>query len=91
MAYDALRAVLDAFCILHEYKVLSHECLGKLVKDMIPNFDLVVYERYKYARNGINYYGTNVALEKGRALIKGMLDMKKEMERHARAMLPRDL
>jgi hypothetical protein len=90
MAYDALREVLEACCVLHGCKVLSHECMGKLVKDIHPTFDLVSFERYKYTRNSINYYGKDIGLEEGKSLIKGMLAMKKEMEREVKRQMMGD-
>ena len=69
MAYDALRELLEAYCILHGYKVGNHDCPGKLVKELAPEFDLFTFDRLRYVRNGINYYGTKIALIEGKELI----------------------
>jgi hypothetical protein len=79
MAYDSLREALEAFCVLHGYKVTSHECLGKLVKQLFAVFDYFSFERFRYVRNGINYYGTKLALEEGKELIAKILRMKREI------------
>lgn len=79
MAYDALREVLEAYCLLEGYKVGNHECLGKLMKELLPDFDLFLFDRFRYARNGINYYGKKIGLEEGNLLIEKMFLMKKEL------------
>ena len=53
MAYDSLREVMEGYCILHGYKVQNHDCLGKLIKELLPDFDLVGFDRFRYVRNGI--------------------------------------
>jgi uncharacterized protein (UPF0332 family) len=76
MAYDSLREILEALCILKEYKVTSHICLGELLRQLIPNFDFNSFDRFRYIRNGINYYGTKVDYEQGKEIIKKMFEMK---------------
>lgn len=72
MAYDSLREVMEALCILNGYKVLSHICLGVLVKTLVGDFPIHDFERFRYARNSINYYGKKVELQQGKALIDKM-------------------
>ncbi len=79
MAYDALREILEAYALLHGYKVGNHDCLGKLLKELLPSFDLFLFDRFRYARNGINYYGKKIGLEEGNLLIEKMFLMKKEI------------
>ncbi len=43
LAYDALREILEAICISHGYKVLSHICIGELLKDLTKEFALNVW------------------------------------------------
>ena len=69
MAYDSQRELMEALCISNGYKVSNHECLGKLVKSLYPQFDLITFERLRYARNGINYYGTKIDLHQAQELI----------------------
>lgn len=43
LAYDSLREVLEAICISKGYKVLSHVCIGELLRDLFEDFD---YEEF---------------------------------------------
>src|SRR3989338_292824 len=66
LAYDSLREILEALCILKGYKVLSHICLGELLKTLVSDFDFNSFDRFRYVRNGINYYGTKVDYQQGK-------------------------
>ena len=79
MAYDALREVLEALCILHSYKVMNHICLGELLKKLEPDFDYASFDRFRYARNGINYYGKKVDFQQGRDIIGKIRQMRKNI------------
>lgn len=79
MAYDSLREILEALCILKGYKVTSHICLGELLKSLISEFDFISFDRYRYVRNGINYYGTKVDYKQGKEIILKMFKMKSEI------------
>lgn len=79
MAYDSLREVLEALCILHSYKVTNHVCLGELLKKLEPDFDYAGFERFRYARNGINYYGKKVDFRQGREIIEKIRQMRKSV------------
>lgn len=70
MAYDSLREALDALCLNKGFKVLSHDCTGKLVQELTDDFDILTFEKLKFARNRVNYYGTNIEFEYGEQLIK---------------------
>jgi len=76
MAYDSLREVLEALGISRGYKVTSHICLGELLKSLIHEFDFVSFDRFRYIRNGINYYGTKIDYEQGKKIITKMFKMK---------------
>jgi hypothetical protein len=78
MAYDSLREMLEAVCISYGYKVTSHFCLGELLKTLIEDFNFNEFDRMRYIRNGINYYGTKIDFEQGKEIIKKMFDMKKK-------------
>ncbi len=79
LAYDSLREILEAFCISKGYKVTSHLCLGELLKSLVSDFDFNNFDRFRYIRNGINYYGTKIDVEQGKEIIKKMFEMKKDM------------
>ena len=76
MAYDSLRETLEALCILKGYKVISHTCLGELLKTLVSDFDFFSFDRFRYVRNGINYYGTKVDYNQGKEIIHKMFKMK---------------
>jgi hypothetical protein len=80
MAYDSLREILEAYCILYGFKVGNHICLGKLVKKLNPKFDLILFDRLRYMRNGINYYGNKVDLNQGKEIIHKIFLLKKEIQ-----------
>ncbi len=82
MAYDSLRELMEAVCILHEQKVTNHECLGKLVKKIQPNFDLYMFERLRYARNGINYYGTKIDFNQAKSFIRLIVQTNNELRKY---------
>ena len=69
MAYDSLREVLEALCILHGYKVLSHICIGQILRKIMADFDYETFDRIRWIRNSINYYGQKVELRQGKAII----------------------
>jgi hypothetical protein len=79
LAYDSLREVLEAICVLNGYKVLSHICLGELLKTLINDFDYNEFDRMRYARNGINYYGVKVDFEQGKEMIRKIFAMKNKL------------
>ena len=81
LAYDSLREVLEAYCVLHGFKVANHICLGNLVKELNPSFDLILFNRLRYMRNGINYYGNKVDLKQGKELIIKIFELKKSVLR----------
>jgi len=79
MAYDSLREILEALGISKGYKITSHICLGELLKSLIPEFDFVSFDRFRYIRNGINYYGTKVDYLQGKKIIDKMFKMKSDI------------
>lgn len=81
LAYDSLREILEAICISKGYKVLSHVCLGELLRDLIKDFDYDEFDRLRWIRNGINYYGIKVEFEQGREVIDKIFAMRKKLIR----------
>lgn len=79
LAYDSLREILEAICISKGYKVLSHICIGELLKDLLEDFDYNEFDRLRYVRNGINYYGTKVEFGQGQEIINKIFAMKKSL------------
>ncbi len=79
MAYDSLREIMEAICILHCYKVTSHICLGELLRTLAEDFDFCEFDRFRYLRNSINYYGEKTDFEQGKNIIRKIFDMKKHL------------
>ena len=80
LAYDSLRESLEAFCIQRGFNVTNHVCLGELVKDLDSEFDFNSFDRFRYARNSINYYGKKIGLSEGSIMIKNMFVMRKKIK-----------
>lgn len=76
LAYNSLRQVLEGICVSKGYKVLSHICITELLKDLFKDFDYAEFDRLRYIRNSINYYGTKVELKQGKEIIKKIFRMK---------------
>ena len=79
LAYDSLREILEALCISKGYKVLSHICIGELLKDIIKDFEYGQFDRLRYVRNSINYYGEKVDFIQGKQIIDKIFLMKKNI------------
>jgi|SRR3989338_2221413 len=89
LAYDSLREALEALCLILGYNVTNHICLGELLVELIPHFDYASFDRFRYARNGINYYGKKIGLEEGKELIKKIFIMKKSIQKEIEARIHR--
>lgn len=79
LSYDSLREAMEAVCISKGHKVLSHICIGELMKDLFKDFNDKEFDRMRYIRNGINYYGAKVDFEQGKDIIKKIFAMKKQL------------
>ncbi|HLD11121.1 MAG TPA: hypothetical protein VJB89_03500 [Candidatus Nanoarchaeia archaeon] len=81
LAYDSLREILEALCILFGYNITNHICLGELLKELIPEFDYNSFDRFRYIRNGINYYGKQIGLEEGKEVIDKIFLFRKNIKK----------
>ncbi len=79
LAYDSLREILEALCIFKGYKVLSHICIGELLKDIFKDFDYEQFDRLRWIRNSINYYGEKIDFEQGKLIIGKIFSLKKNI------------
>jgi len=79
MAYDSLREILEALCISKKFKVLSHICIGQLLKDILKEFDYEDFNRIRWIRNSINYSGKKVELKQGKDVLKKIFILKKKI------------
>ncbi len=79
LAYDSLREILEAICISKGYKILSHFCIGELLRSLLKDFDYNEFDRFRYIRNSINYYGTKVDFEQGKSIINKIFSIKNKL------------
>ena len=79
LAYDSLRQILEAICILKGYKVLSHICIGELLDKILDDFDYTEFDRLRWIRNSISYYGNEVDFNQGKEIIRKLLKMKNQL------------
>jgi len=78
MAYDSLREILEAICIMNGYKVTSHACIDKLLSPIYSNISFNDFDRFRYIRNSINYYGKKIGFKEGKEIISKIFMLKKE-------------
>ncbi len=79
LAYSSLREILGAICISKGYKVISHVCIAELLRDLLSDFDYDGFDRLRYIRNSINYYGIKVEFDQGKEIINKIFAMKKKI------------
>ena len=79
MAYDSLREILEAICVMNGYKVTSHICIDKLLETIYLDCSFTEFDRFRYIRNSINYYGKKISLEAGRQIIKKIFKFREKM------------
>ncbi len=79
LAYDSLREVLEVVCISKGYKVTSHICIGELLRSLDSSFPFSDFDRLRYIRNGINYYGTKIGLSEGKEIIRKTFTLKSKV------------
>lgn len=79
LAYDSLREILEALCIMKGYKVLSHICIGELLKNILEDFDYEEFDRLRWIRNSINYYGEKVEFDQGKEIIEKIFLIKRKI------------
>ena len=84
VAYDSLREILEAMCIMKGYKVISHICIGKLLKETIDDNDYAEFDRLRWIRNSINYYGEKVEFAQGKEIIRKIFDIKNRLLKNIR-------
>ncbi|MAE42907.1 hypothetical protein CMO93_03985 [Candidatus Woesearchaeota archaeon] len=83
LAYDSLRELLEAFCVMKGYKVISHICIGELLRKEIDEFDYEQFDRVRWIRNSINYYGKKVEFGQGKEIIEKIFTIRNKIkEKH---------
>lgn len=86
LAYDALRAILEALASDRGFKVYNHEGYTAFLKEVLgeqPLGDL--FDGYRKLRNAINYYGKEISEKEAKSVIKGILGLAKMLKGKIRA------
>ena len=73
--YDVIRELLEAYCLKEGFKILNHDCLGEKMKELNSEFDFITFDRIRFLRNGVNYYGKQIPYEQGTNLLEKMQKM----------------
>lgn len=76
LLYDAARELLESVALQNGYKLYNHECYVSFLRKIIGDEKMSDYfNAARLARNGVNYYGEQVSLEKGRLIIKDLNEL----------------
>lgn len=71
LAYDSLRALLEALSIKNGYKIYNHECYTSFLKEVMNESVLGDgFDKIRKIRNSVNYYGEEVSKEEASSIIK---------------------
>jgi len=74
LLYDGLRGYLECIALEKGYKVYNHECYSSFLNEImhLPN-EAELFNKLRKIRNGINYYGETVDLEKADYIIDKLI------------------
>ncbi len=82
--YEALRQYCEAIGYLEGYKFNSHEAVTYFLNDLLKEEKLsFAFDRYRKLRNGINYYGRDVAEETVKKALIEIPEMVRKLESYA--------
>ena len=70
---------MEAIAIKNDFKILNHICLGIIMKDLTKNVNYSHFERIRYIRNSINYYGKKIGFTQGKFLLEKTLLLKHKL------------
>lgn len=63
--YEGLRGYCEAIGYLNGYKFFDHESISYFLRDYLKEYSIFTkFDRYRKLRNGINYYGEDVDIER---------------------------
>lgn len=80
--YEALRQIVEAIAISFSYKVYSHEAFTSFLLEIL-NEDIISkkFDRYRWLRNGVNYYGKKIEVEVSKDAKKEIFDIIKILKK----------
>ncbi|MBD3247068.1 hypothetical protein GF378_00420 [Candidatus Pacearchaeota archaeon] len=80
--YEGLREYCEAIGYLKGYKFLDHESIGFFLRDVLEEHSIYKkFDRYRKLRNGINYYGNDIAIETVEEAINDIPELVDRLER----------
>jgi uncharacterized protein (UPF0332 family) len=81
LAYDSLRALLEALAIKEGYKIYNHECYTAFLKEVM-NKSVIGddFDKIRKTRNAINYYGEEVDIEEAKIIINNIKTLIKKIK-----------
>ena len=81
--YEGLRECCEAIGHKHGYKFLSHEAITHFLAGILEEQKISKrFDRYRKLRNGINYYGEDIALETVEEASEEIPSLLRRLERH---------
>lgn len=80
IVYDSLREILEAIAIKKGYKIYNHECYVSFLKEILYlGNESVDFNKFRKARNSINYYAKQIDVDDTKSLIFEILNLKKKL------------
>ncbi len=71
LAYDSLRELLEALAISKGYKIYNHECFAAFLIEIMGQPNIASsFDKYRKARNAINYYGKDISPNEAKDLLQ---------------------
>lgn len=81
--YEALRQYCEAIGYRQGYKFLSHEVITYFLHDVLNEEKVSLrFDHYRKLRNGINYYGRDVAQETVEKALKEVPELINGLKKH---------
>lgn len=78
--YESLREILEALAIKKGYKIYNHECFEGFLKEICKEEESSkMFNKFRKARNKINYYGSNFSISETKLLIKEISFLRREI------------
>lgn len=73
LLYDALRCYLEFIALDRGYKIYNHDCYTSFLKEIVGDSAAAdKFDKFRYSRNGLEYYGKRFESEEGQHAIEGI-------------------
>jgi hypothetical protein len=82
LVYDYLRETLEAIAFKKGWKINNHICYVPFLKEICQEEEFAErFDRFRFIRNGIQYYAKDLSSVEGEKLINQMLDLVDKLKR----------